>query len=57
MITGATSGIGLTTARAAAAKGARLVLVARDASALDQLVDQLRGQGHDAMALATDVGV
>ena len=57
VITGATSGIGLTTARAAAAKGARLVLAARDASALDLLVDELRGQGHDAMALATDVGV
>jgi short-subunit dehydrogenase len=57
VITGATSGIGLTTARAAAARGARLVLAARDAAALDLLVDELRGRGHDAIALPADVGV
>ncbi|TYQ19630.1 UNVERIFIED_ORG: short-subunit dehydrogenase [Zoogloea ramigera] len=57
VITGATSGIGLTTARAAAARGAGLVLAARDSDALDQLVAELRAQGADAIAVPTDVGV
>ena len=42
VITGATSGIGLTTARMAAEAGARLVLVARAEEALQQLVEELR---------------
>jgi short-subunit dehydrogenase len=57
VITGATSGIGLTTARMAARKGAKLVLAARDQDALDQLVDELKRQGADALAVPTDVGV
>ncbi|OBV38714.1 SDR family oxidoreductase [Janthinobacterium psychrotolerans] len=57
VITGATSGIGLTTARAAARKGARLVLAARDSDALDQLVTQLRADGAEALAVPVDVGV
>jgi len=56
VITGATSGIGLTTARAAAAKGAQLVLAARDAEALDKLADELRAVGVEALAVPTDVG-
>ncbi|SDF75739.1 MULTISPECIES: SDR family oxidoreductase [unclassified Duganella] len=56
VITGATSGIGLTTARMAAGKGARLVLAARDSVALDQLVQELRGSGGEALAVPTDVG-
>ncbi|MGV7209428.1 SDR family oxidoreductase [Oxalobacteraceae bacterium A2-2] len=57
VITGATSGIGLTTARMAAARGARLVLAARDSAALDQLAAELRAGGHEALAVPTDVGV
>lgn len=57
VITGATSGIGLTTARAAARKGARLVLAARDSEALDELVTQLRADGGEALAFPVDVGV
>jgi len=57
VITGATSGIGLTTARLAASRGASLVLAARDAEALDQLVDELRRAGAEALAVPTDVGV
>jgi short-subunit dehydrogenase len=56
VITGATSGIGLTTARTAAARGASLVLAARDAAALDRLVEELRASGGAALAVPTDVG-
>ena len=45
IITGATSGIGLTTARMAAKRGARLVLVARNDEALRQLADEIRRDG------------
>ena len=37
VITGASSGIGLTTARMAAERGARLVLVARNGEALETI--------------------
>lgn len=57
VITGASSGIGLTTARTAAEQGAKLVLVARDQDALDRLVEELRQQGCDALAVAADVGL
>ena len=45
VITGATSGIGLTTARAAAKAGAKLVLVARNEDALRELTDELNAGG------------
>jgi len=41
VITGATSGIGLTTARMAAEKGAKLVLVARNEEALSNLTNEI----------------
>lgn len=56
VITGATSGIGLTTARMAASQGARLVLAARSADALDQLASELRRQGSQVATVAADVG-
>lgn len=55
VITGASSGIGLTTARYAAALGARLVLVSRNAEALGALVQELRRNGHFATRVAADV--
>ena len=56
VITGATSGIGLTTARMAAEAGAKLVLAARSADALHQLADELAARGAEALAVPTDVG-
>ncbi|MFC0252670.1 SDR family oxidoreductase [Massilia consociata] len=56
VITGATSGIGLTTARMAAARGARLVLAARSKEALDELADELRSKGVMVETVAADVG-
>ena len=56
VITGATSGIGLTTARMAAARGARLVLAARSKDALDELADELRSRGVMVETVAADVG-
>jgi NAD(P)-dependent dehydrogenase (short-subunit alcohol dehydrogenase family) len=56
VITGASSGIGLTTARMAARRGARLVLAARSEGDLDELVRELRAEGHEAAAVYADVG-
>ncbi len=55
VITGASSGIGLATARAAVARGARVVLTARNADALATIVDELTAQGGQAVAAAADV--
>jgi short-subunit dehydrogenase len=56
VITGATSGIGLTTARMAAEQGARLVLAARSSDALDQLASELRLTGTQVATVTADVG-
>ena len=56
VITGATSGIGLTAARMAAEAGATLVLAARHAGALETLADELRDCGAQALAVPADVG-
>ncbi|WP_244818090.1 SDR family oxidoreductase [Caballeronia sp. Lep1P3] len=57
VLTGATSGIGLATARRAAKSGARLMLVSRDETALAVLADELTEAGAPAVAYtAADVG-
>src|SRR5437763_5998307 len=57
VLTGATSGIGLATARMAAEAGAKLVLAARDANALDGLAHEMRQQHRAEVAtVAADVG-
>jgi short-subunit dehydrogenase len=56
VITGATSGIGLTTARMAAKLGANLVLAARNGSALEQLASELSSQGSKVATVVADVG-
>jgi short-subunit dehydrogenase len=55
VITGATSGIGLVTARTAARRGARLVLAARSKQALQQLTDEIKAQGGEAVSVVADV--
>ena len=57
VITGASSGIGLVTARMAAKRGAKLVLVARSEDALQQLTEELKTAGTDAIYVKADVGV
>lgn len=56
VITGASSGIGLVTARMAARRGARLVVAARAAEALTQLVAEIRAAGGEAEYVVADVG-
>ena len=56
VITGATSGIGLTTARMAAKNGARLVLIARNEDALRELSNEINSNGsRAAIYFAADV--
>ena len=54
VITGASSGIGLTTARMAAKRGAKLVLAARNEDALRQLADEINGNGSEAISVIAD---
>jgi short-subunit dehydrogenase len=56
VITGASSGHGLETARRAAAAGARVVLIARDGDALARIRDQIRAEGGRAVTFVADVG-
>jgi NAD(P)-dependent dehydrogenase (short-subunit alcohol dehydrogenase family) len=56
VITGASRGLGAALARELGRQGARLVLVARGAEALDQVVDEIRARGGVAHGIAADVG-
>lgn len=57
VITGASSGIGLATALAAARQGASVVLAARSGTTLSDIVQQLQMGGVDAIAVPADVGL
>jgi len=56
VITGASSGIGLVTARMAAKRGARLVLSARSGEELRELTEEIKANGGQAIAVPADVG-
>jgi len=57
VITGASSGIGLVTARMAAKRGARVVLNARNEEALRRVTKDINADGGTAIHVAGDVGV
>jgi short-subunit dehydrogenase len=56
VITGASSGIGLATAALAADKGCKLVLAARSEKVLEELCNEIRMAGGEAVYCVADVG-
>ena len=56
LVTGASRGIGLAIARSLAELGYGLTLTARKPEPLQQLAEQLAGEGHDVVAQAANMG-
>lgn len=55
VVTGASSGIGEATARILAARGSHVLLLARNVDRLNAVVDEVRGRGGKADAIAVDL--
>ena len=55
LITGASSGIGEATARALAARGAKVAVAARRLERLERLASEIGGEGHTALAIQSDL--
>ncbi len=55
LVTGASRGIGEAIARRFGAEGARVVLGARSAEAVERIAAEMRGTGQEALAVACDV--
>ncbi|HTX31076.1 MAG TPA: SDR family NAD(P)-dependent oxidoreductase [Solirubrobacteraceae bacterium] len=56
LVTGASSGIGQATARALAAEGSAVAIVARRRERLEALAKELEGQGAQVLVIEADVG-
>lgn len=56
LVTGASQGLGAALASELALRGARVVLAARDARALERVVEGIRARGGEAFALPADLG-
>ena len=56
LVTGATRGIGLSIATEMARAGAQVVISSNESRACEQVSEDLRGQGLDAIGIACDVG-
>ena len=56
LVTGASSGIGAELARAAAARGAELIVVARGREKLESLAGELRAEGREVAVRPADLG-
>jgi NAD(P)-dependent dehydrogenase (short-subunit alcohol dehydrogenase family) len=55
LITGGGSGIGAASARLLARRGARVAIIGRTKASIDAVAADLRGRGHEALALVGDV--
>lgn len=56
VVTGASRGLGAALSKELARCGAKVVMIARNVEELDRVADEIRGEGHEAHAVAADVG-
>jgi 3-oxoacyl-[acyl-carrier protein] reductase len=56
LVTGGSKGIGASTVRMLAANGVKVAVNARSQEGIDTIVEELRGEGAEAIGIAADVG-